>query len=377
MAYRILQLISSAGFFGAESVLVELSACLRALGQEPVIGVFDHSNPAGMQVADVAARRGLAVKVFKCGGAIDWRAIRAIDAYTQAQGIAVVHSHGYKSNTYALLSGRGRRFRRVSTCHNWINADTKMRVYGMLDRFVLRRFDAVVPVSGGVRAALVEAGFAVDSLSVIENGIDTDRYGLTLDGASVRSEFGFAPAEFVVGVIARLSEEKGHRVLLEAMRSLDAAVLPWRLLLVGDGPLRAELERAASDSGIADRIVFAGQRNDVPRLLSGLDVSALPSTVEAQPMALLEAMAAGVPVVASAVGDVPSILVDGKLGLLVKPRDAPQLAAALLSCHREAPAARARADAARADVVARRSSLSMARAYLALYDRLVAGGANV
>lgn len=370
MAHRVLQLISSAGFFGAESVLVELSVCLNALGEPPVVGVLDHGAEAGMQIAQVARKRGLRVQPFACRGALDWRAIRAIDAFARDQGISVVHSHGYKSNTYALLASRDRPRKLVSTCHNWIDASAKMRLYSALDRMVLRRFDAVVPVSMSVREALVRAGFRSDTLSVIENGIDTTRFGTAAQRDAVRAELGFDERDFVVGVIGRLSEEKGQSVLIDALARIDAARLPWRLLLVGDGPLRVVLEAGVRECGLGERVTFAGRRDDVPRLLAGIDLVALPSLIEAQPMALLEAMAAGVPVLATRVGDVPRILGDGALGILVEPGDPAQLTDAIRRSYGEMPDLRERAGVARQDVAARRSSAGMARAYADLYERL-------
>src|SRR5262249_33609551 len=153
-------------------------------------------------------------EIFACRGRIDWRTAMALSRFVRQNGIDVIHSHGYKSNTYALLSNFANRRFLVSTCHNWINANAKMRFYAQLDGWVLKRFDAVVPVSRSVRDQLMQAGFAASVLSVVENGIDVQRFGGTGGRSEMREEFGFEEGSFVVGTVGRLSPEKGHEVLL-------------------------------------------------------------------------------------------------------------------------------------------------------------------
>jgi glycosyltransferase involved in cell wall biosynthesis len=154
------------------------------------------------------------------------------------------------------------------------------------------------------------------------------------------------------------------------------ADLNWRLLIVGDGELRQELEQTAHRLGIADRTVFAGRRADVPEVLQAMDLFVLPSRVEALPMALLEAMASGVPVVASDVGDVARILQQGALGVIVPAGEVVALSGALYEVLARIDVARTRAGLAREQVRQLHSSERMARDYLGIYARAAAARAK-
>jgi glycosyltransferase involved in cell wall biosynthesis len=168
----------------------------------------------------------------------------------------------------------------------------------------------------------------------------------------------------VVGNVARLVEQKGHRDLLAALARVPDA----RLVLVGEGPLRPELERLAASLGIGERVEFLGHRDDVPELLAGFDVFAFPSLFEGLCLAVIEAQAAGVPVVATPVGGIRETVIDGQTGLLVPPHDPAALAAGIARLLADPEEARRLARAARAQS-ARFSLERMVEATLALYER--------
>ncbi|MCI0439081.1 MAG: glycosyltransferase, partial [Chloroflexi bacterium] len=136
--------------------------------------------------------------------------------------------------------------------------------------------------------------------------------------------------DVVVGTVGRISAEKGHRSLLEAWHSLIQKRPACRLLLVGDGPERSALERYVAERGLTSTVHFLGTRNDVPEVLRSLDLFVLPSLEDSHPVALLEAMAAGLPVVATRVGGIPEILGDGQYGTLAAPNDPDSLEAAII-----------------------------------------------
>lgn len=331
---RVLQLISSRGFFGAENVLVELASSLSSGGDTIFVGAFSnrHTGTDGSsEVLERAKAHGLATELFECSGRIDLKTVRAVRAFVEKNRIDVVHSHGYKSNIYAYLACRKRGTRLVTTCHNWINANSKMSLYTRLDKFFLKRFDSVVAVSDAVRDQLLDVGVSPGKVSVIGNGVSQEKFRtVSADKKSVRAVLGLSSRAFVVGTVGRLSAEKGYDVLLEAAREVTGKRDDCFFLLIGDGPQRRELEEKARSLGIDGRIVFAGKRSDIPELLAAMDVFVMSSLTEGQPMALLEAMASGRPVVATTVGDVPKILKQGNAGLLVPPSDSKALAEGLL-----------------------------------------------
>ena len=296
---KVLQLISSRGFFGAENVVAELACSLEASGDSVIVGVFNnrHTGDAGSsELAEQAAKRGLRTKSFECGGRIDLRTVGAIRRFCRENGVEVIHSHGYKSNIYSYLANRSLKKRLVTTCHNWINASSRMSIYTKLDKFFLKRFDIVAAVSEDVKNQLLKAGIDPKKLRVIGNGINLEKFSKAGSARQkTRESLGIPGDAVVVGTVGRLSPEKGYGFFLEAAKEVIAKKKNCFFLFVGDGEIRGSLEEKATALGIAGRVVFAGKRSDIPEVLSAMDVFVLSSLTEGQPMALLEAMAAGVP----------------------------------------------------------------------------------
>jgi glycosyltransferase involved in cell wall biosynthesis len=164
----------------------------------------------------------------------------------------------------------------------------------------------------------------------IPNGIDGSRFELTIDRQAKRRELGIHEQGSVIGLAVRLSDQKGITFLLQAMPRILAKHPDTTLLIAGDGDLRMDLEREAQELGIASRVKFCGPRKDIPELLKLLDFYVLPSKWEGLPMVILEAMAAGCPVVATDVGGNSTAVVNGVTGALVPPQDPAALADAVI-----------------------------------------------
>jgi glycosyltransferase involved in cell wall biosynthesis len=173
-------------------------------------------------------------------------------------------------------------------------------------------------------------GIPAGKIDVVYNGVDTAVFAQCEKREEVRSELHIPPDSTVVGIVGRLSEEKGGvDVLIRAIARLRKINPNLRLLVVGDGPLRGNLEALADESAPGGAIMFTGTRNDVAHLLSAMDLFVLPSLNEALPIVVLEAMAAGLPVIATNVGGVPEIVEHEKTGLLVAPGSEDALYSAL------------------------------------------------
>ena len=199
---------------------------------------------------------------------------------------------------------------------------------------VNRLVDRIITVSAESRRSHLASGIAhPDQIVTIPNGIDASAFASTdpTAHAPLRRQLGLAPTAPVVGTVARLSEQKGHRYLLEAWPQVRAVVPDAELLLVGDGPLRGELEQQAQALGIAGSVRFPGTRTDVPALLGLFTVAVLPSRFEGMPLFVLEAMAAGRPVVGTRVCGASEAIAEGETGLLVPPQDPAALATAVTS----------------------------------------------
>lgn len=203
----------------------------------------------------------------------------------------------------------------------------------------------------------------------IYNGIDTARYRPGPEGEAVRRELRLASDAFLIGVVGRLDPIKDHVTLFRAFSQLHAADADALLLVVGDGPERARLEAQAGEG-----VVFLGDRQDVPELLRALDVFVLPSRNEGISNTILEAMATGLPVVATRVGGNPELVEDGLTGALVPPGDAFALAAALERYQAQSEAARTHGEAGRARVLERFAVDRMVASYEDVWARVAASG---
>jgi glycosyltransferase involved in cell wall biosynthesis len=230
-----------------------------------------------------------------------------------------------------------------------------------------RAVDAVIAISGGVRDALLRAGVRADRIRVVPSGIDVQRLGVPAEARErVRREWGLAAHQVAVVVPAVLEHRKGHAVLLAAARSGAARTPDLRYVFCGAGSEAAALEAMAADLGGVVR--FAGFRRDVPACLAAADIVALPSLHEGLGVAALEAMAASKPVVASRVGGLGEVVIDGETGLLVPPGEPEALAAALERLAAD-PGLRARlAAAGRTRVLTHYTSARMADGTLACYE---------
>jgi glycosyltransferase involved in cell wall biosynthesis len=208
------------------------------------------------------------------------------------------------------------------------------------------------------------------SIHEIPNGVDVARFRDVSDRAITRDRYAIPQDARVVITVAMLQTQKGHRDLIAAIAGIHPRIPGLQLLLVGDGPLRAELEGDVQARGLGDIVRFVGLTRDVPDLLAASDIFVLPSLWEGLPMALLEAMAAGLPAVATAVSGTAQVLEDGVSGLLVPPDDAAGLATAIESLIRDPGLASRLALAGRSRVEARFSVDEQARRYADLYARL-------
>jgi len=183
----------------------------------------------------------------------------------------------------------------------------------------------------GIKQLQNQARIHRDRIELLRNGVDLRRFGAVDEKVRKYQRYrnGFDDSAFVVGVIGTLTPVKRHATLIEAVANAAASLPEIRLLIVGDGPLRESLTRQTRDAGIADRVHFTGWREDVPELLACLDVYVCCSASEGMNNALLEAMAVGLPIVATDVGDNAVVARDGKESFIVKPGSAAPISGAL------------------------------------------------
>ena len=367
---RTLQLISSAGIYGAENMLVNLARALKQKGCRSVVGVFHNTHNSNVEVAEKAMSLGLPVAVFPCHGRADLGAVGVIRDYIQSRSIQLVHSHGYKADVYGYAAAKRAGVPIVATCHNWPDKTAPLRFYAFLDHLVLKGFPSVVAVSEGVRESLKRFGIPKSRVCTISNGIDFDTLANARPTLADEIE---TKDRLVVGVVGRLVPAKGLGYLLRAAREILRVFPKTLFVFVGDGPSRERLEGLTRELGIEAEVVFAGKRKDMPGVYASLDLLALPSLNEGMPMTLLEAMAAAKPVVATRVGAVPRIVIPERTGLLVEPGNTQALRDALARMLSDRELRESCGRQGQAMVKENFSAEAMACNYLSLYKTLLNG----
>jgi glycosyltransferase involved in cell wall biosynthesis len=352
---RIAHIVIGGDVAGGQMVALELARAARDVGHDVCF-----ISPSEGPFLDIVRGDGMAAHVVPISGALDVGALIAVSRTLWRDRVELVHTHGHFSvNVVARLAARITRARIVSHMHieNSFRQGPSRRAQVVLDNATARLCSSIVTVSEATRESLVRQGYPVDRLITVHNGID----------ASPAQPVRLAENVTILEV-ARLAEVKGQRLLLAALPHLNAT-----LVLVGrdiehNGAYERALKEEADRLGVADRVVFAGYRQDVPALLAGCDVFCLPSEMEGLPLVVLEAMAQGRPVVATAVGGTPELVLDGETGLLVPPRDVDALRAALARVLGDPDLARRLGDAGLDRVLSQFSAHEMHERILRIYE---------
>ena len=317
---RIVHLLAPAPFGGLESVVRALASGQQARGHD--VTVVTTIDPGEHPFCTAARADGLSVVEVTTSGRAYARERKEVSTLLARLSPHVVHSHGYRPD--ALHLGRARRAgaATVSTLHGFTSGDWKMRLYERLQLSALRQADAVVAVSTGVERRAIGARIPRDRVHLIRNA-----YARTESASrdDARITLGIPLDAVAVGWIGRLSPEKGPDVAVEAIARMTC---PATLHVIGDGADRNALDSRIASLSVGSRVRFHGALPNAGRLVRAFDVLLLSSRTEGTPMVLLEAMAAGVPIVATAVGGVPDVL-PGGAALLAPNEDTSALAAAL------------------------------------------------
>ena len=280
---------------------------------------------------------------------------------------AVVHTHSFGPLVYAVpAKWMGGASRLVNTEHS-IEYLLPRPDFRRVLHFMSRSIDRFVVLGERMRRYYQDqVGVDAARLRVIPNGVAPLDVATAPERAAARAALGLGDG-FLVSTVGRLAPEKNFPLLVDAFARATATERTARLVFVGDGAERAALEQQAATAGIADRVHFLGWRKDVGALLPAFDLFVLSSFSEGLPMAMLEAMSAGVPIVSTAVGDIPEVITDGETGRLIPGQDVDALTAAIASMHASREERARIGSAGRRLVIARYSRSAMVDAYLEAY----------
>ena len=328
---RVLHVAESAGWAGGEAYLVQLAAALDRQRFALAV-VVPETGPLTERLA------ALGVPIFVVPlhtRLLSPRTLWVLVQVLRRERPMIVQSHGARTNVYAKIAARLVGVPVVlATVHNSLFdyevGALRRQLYVAAERLTGSLAHRVVAVSHAVGRDLVTRyRLPAEQVVVIQNGIDPARFVPERPPAAVRAELGLGPDTRLVGLVGRLTRQKGADLLVAALPSLVTSWPQLRCLFVGDGMLGPELRRRAAALEVAPHCVFLGPRHDVADLVAILDLVVLPSRSEGLPFALLEAMALAKPVVATRVGGNPEVVEDGRTGLLVPPEDPVALARAV------------------------------------------------
>jgi glycosyltransferase involved in cell wall biosynthesis len=320
----------------------------------------------GGRFVERAREAGLETLAVRMRGAWDLPAVYRLARIIRRERVDIVHTHSSVDGWIGGLAARATAVPVVRTRH------VSIRIRRRLNPVYRWLADRVITSGEAIRKLVIEAGVRPERAVAIPAGVDLAEFSGTADGEAMRERLGLSRP--VIGSVAMFRGSKGHAPLLDAFATVHARRPSARLLLVGDGIRRAWVEGLAKERGLGDAVCFTGFRSDVPDLLRAMDCFVLASTrTEGVPQSLLQAFAAGVPAVGSAIGGIPEVIADGETGTLVEPDDPGALAVAIEAILANPAAAATRARAARKLVEERYSHVAAVSRLLALYDEVMAG----
>jgi glycosyltransferase involved in cell wall biosynthesis len=352
---------------GLEMTALNLCRQLAAQGHRSAVIALD----GGGATFDLAQSEGFECVAMEHRRLLSWKFHRNLRGHLRRLNPRVVHTHHFGALLHTISIGwPASTFRRVHTEHSCAYLYPRPG-YRRVLRWMSRSVDVFVPVAESMAAYYEnEVGIRPSSLRIIANGVDAERFtpaSNPAERALLRARLGLTGG-LTVGSVGRLSEEKNYALLLRAVAACSAEIPDLQLVLIGEGPDRSLLEGEAARLGIASRVLFAGWRHDTEAWLRALDLFALSSKTEALPVALLEAMASGLPVLATAVGDVPGILRQSGAGVTVAPDDESGFSEGLAALLRNDEGRQAMAANARLAVLADFSIERMTAGYLDAYQ---------
>jgi len=336
---QIVLIVVAFRYGGQEQYVVDLAAALQRRGHP--VTVLCNPNP---ELESQLRTRGIPAQlVLRTAPQIDWRSIRAIVRLIRQQQPVVVHLHGSRAGLLGMIAAVISRFNRVIWhvhvgTQNLVHgrgpvAQVQRWLYRMVEMLVTARCAAVVGVSEATTRGIGWLPVGTDPRVTIQNGVS--QLVPSRPRAQVRAELGYTEDQCLVVMVAKLNRQKAVHIFLQAMAHIRSVAPQVRAYVVGEGPLRPELESQIQAMQLETCVQLLGWRSDVADLMGAADLCALSSDFEGLPLVLLEAMSLGLPVVATGVDGTREAVENGVTGWLVDPGDARQFAHRLLSVVRD------------------------------------------
>jgi len=363
---RILAFLEAVTVTGPAKNIIEFA---RQAPVEIIVATFQRqSKPNDFTRAVEAA--GIPLHIIHERRAFDTGVVAQMRRIVEQVQPDILQTHAIKSHFLMRASGLWKRRPWIAFHHGYTFTDAKQKLYNQLDRWSLRKSRRVITVSRAFARQLADIGVDAGRIEVVHNAIDPAWGEIAHLRQQKRAELQIEEQDKVLLIVGRLSREKAHGALVEALARLRhlCPEVPVKLLIVGDGPERGTIERIAAAHGVRDQVILTGYTADVAPYYAAADIAVLASVTEGSPNALLEAMAASLPVVATAVGGIPEIVSDHETAILVPAGDVEALAQGLREVLMDETAAREMAVRARSLIVSRFTPQARMRRLCEIYE---------
>ena len=367
----IVHLTASPFFGGPERQMLGLAKSLPSTYRSVFMSFFESGR--SQPFLDALRQDGFEALALKENAPHYSASVREITGLLRSLRADILLCHGYKPDLLGLIAARQAGIPVVSVSRGWTSETFKVRVNEALDRLSLHFMDAVVCVSEGQADKVRRLGILAARLTVIRNAINLDRFvGFDLGYRDILQGMFAEPRSLIVGAAGRLSPEKGFANLVEAAARVIREDCSIGFVIFGEGRLRGELSRQIADLGLTGKVLLPGFHDNLDKFIPALDLLTQSSYTEGLPNILLEGQAAGVPVVATAVGGTPEVIQDGFSGYLVPSGDPDALAERIMRVLVSTDCGRSMGESGREYVKAHFSFATQAIEYQYLFDTLIA-----
>lgn len=327
---KVLQVSLSLGIGGLEKLLVELAIRLNRENFTSVVCCLSEEN----DLVGILKKNGIKVFFLPKKDCMDFGLIFKLARLLKQEKVDIIHTHDNAANLYGICAAK------LAGVKHVINTEHGFMFIGEGRKKIINRIlplynKTIACVSEAIRNNLIEGGLPAQKLTVIPNGVDISLYQNLIDENAVRVALGFTLQHFVIVSVGRISEEKNQKMLLDAAKLFLPLIPNAQVIIVGDGPFRSELEVYAQALGIGQVVRFLGTRNDVSAILKSSDCFVNPSNFESFGLAILEAMLCGVPVIATNVGGVGTLVKNQETGVLINIGDVQGLAENIIQVYKK------------------------------------------
>lgn len=323
---NILHIRDSSGLYGAERVILGLAKHIDPKRFKFFLVCLQDKQGSAFPLINEAKGMGIFVEVVNVKSVLDASAVRAVRDALRAHNIHILHTHDFKATLFGMLSSINLGIKRVATVHGSVKDSFKIRASLFLEEEIIRHcFDMVIAVADDIQCQLRDKGFHGNRLRLIKNGIDLSLFSAEHAMVSQSEEWSTNIDSKIFGVVGRLVPDKGHRYFLTALSRVRQQYPSVKALIVGAGPSRDQIAAEIRQLGLEEHVFLCGARADMASVYRQMSYLVIPSLREGLPYALLEALASKVPVVATAVGDIPRLIKHGDTGYLVPPGNVEEL----------------------------------------------------